>query len=97
MEDATDKHPVTPGEVVPARELLADMYFQMGDFVNALTAYEGDLQRHQGRYNGLYGAALSAKKSGDRQKARQYFLEWQTVAKLSQSERGQLLENEFLL
>jgi len=26
MEDSTEKHPVTPGEVLPARELLADMY-----------------------------------------------------------------------
>jgi tetratricopeptide (TPR) repeat protein len=97
MEDATDKHPVTPGEVVPARELLGDMYFQMGDFANALRAYEGDLERHKGRFNALYGAALSAKRSGDRQKAQQYFLEWQAVAKRSSRKQGQLLEKEFLL
>lgn len=28
MEDKTEKHPVTPGEVIPARELLADMLFR---------------------------------------------------------------------
>jgi hypothetical protein len=26
MEDKTEKHPVTPREVIPARELLGDMY-----------------------------------------------------------------------
>ena len=29
MEDKTEKHPVTPGEVIPARELLGDMLLQM--------------------------------------------------------------------
>jgi hypothetical protein len=30
MEDASEKNPVTPGEVIPARELLADMLLEMG-------------------------------------------------------------------
>jgi tetratricopeptide (TPR) repeat protein len=69
MEDATEKHPVTPGEVIPARELLGDMYFETGDFKNAMTAYENNLVRHPNRYNGLYGAVQAAKKVGDKDKA----------------------------
>ena len=43
MEDSTEKHPVTPGEVLPARELL-DMYLDANETENALQAYEAVLQ-----------------------------------------------------
>lgn len=65
MEDSTEKHPVTPGEIIPARELLGDMYLETGDPVMALEAYRADLKRHPNRFNGLYGAGLAAEKSGD--------------------------------
>lgn len=73
MEDATQKSPVTPGEVIPARELLGDMLLQMGDSKAALEAYQEDLRRHPNRFNGLYGAGLAAEKSGDAGKARFYY------------------------
>jgi len=83
MEDATEKHPVTPGEVIPARELLGDMYFETGDFKNAMTAYENDLVRHPRRYNGLYGAAQAARKIGDKEKADKFYQQLQANAKSS--------------
>jgi tetratricopeptide (TPR) repeat protein len=73
MEDRTEKHPVTPCEVVPARELLADMQMEMKQWDRALTAYEQDLKKHPNRFNGLYGAAIASEKSGDGQKANAYF------------------------
>lgn len=73
MEDKTQKHPVTPGEVLPARELLGDMLLQVGKPSEALAAYELALQRHPNRLNALYGAGLSAKKAGDGQKVNAYF------------------------
>jgi tetratricopeptide (TPR) repeat protein len=73
MEDATEKNPVTPGEVIPARELLGDMLIQMNYCTKALEAYQEDLKRHPNRFNGLYGAGLSAEKSGDAGKARSYY------------------------
>ncbi|HZK64388.1 MAG TPA: hypothetical protein VFC34_09595 [Puia sp.] len=73
MEDATQKSPVTPGEVIPARELLGDMLMQMGNSKGALAAYQDDLKRHPNRFNGLYGAAVAAEKSGDAGKARYYY------------------------
>ncbi len=72
MEDATAKHPVTPGEIIPARELLADMYLEAGDSQRALQVYEEDLKRHPNRFNGIYGAAIASKKSGDSAKAEQF-------------------------
>lgn len=61
MEDGTMKHPVTPGEVLPARELLADMYMEMGKPDKALIAYETDLDRHPGRLNGMRGKQIAMK------------------------------------
>ena len=72
MEDATAKHPVTPGEIIPARERLADMYLEAGDSQRALQVYEEDLKRHPNRFNGIYGAAIASKKSGDAAKAEQF-------------------------
>ena len=72
-EDATEKNPVTPGEVIPARELLADMLLEMGYNEKALTAYLEDLKTHPNRFNGLYGAGLSAEKCGDKKNAASYY------------------------
>src|SRR6185295_13634719 len=36
LEDKTDKHPVTPGSVLPAREMLADLLLELGDAAAAL-------------------------------------------------------------
>jgi tetratricopeptide (TPR) repeat protein len=64
MEDKTEKHPVTPGEVLPARELLGDMYLEMKQADKALEAYQADLEKHPNRYNGLHGASQSAAMCG---------------------------------
>ncbi len=73
LEDSTEKHPVTPCEVIPARELLGDMLLQMNLPAQALEAYEADLKRHPKRFNGLYGAALSSQKINKKEKALYYF------------------------
>ncbi len=61
LEDATLKHPVTPGEVLPARELLAEMYLADGNAASALEAYKTDLVTHPKRLNALKGSALAEK------------------------------------
>ncbi|PVY37947.1 tetratricopeptide repeat protein [Pontibacter virosus] len=74
-EDALDKHPVTPGAVVPARELLGDMLLLSKKPAEAMLAYEASLQVSPKRYNSLYGAALAAERAKDKQKAKSYYLE----------------------
>lgn len=91
MEDATAKHPVTPGEIIPARELLGDMYMEIGDFSNAINAYKADLNRHPNRFNGLYGAGLALEKAGDIQKANQYYEQLLANSNTSLSDRPQML------
>jgi len=78
-EEATAKHPVTPGEVLPARELLADMYMEIGDSKSALKEYERDLNKHPNRFNGLYGAVVAANKIGDQESARKYYSKLVTI------------------
>lgn len=73
LEDKTEKHPVTPGEVLPASELLEDMLLAMNQPLEALQAYEENLKRNPNRFNGIYGAAVAAKTLGDKIKATTYF------------------------
>lgn len=73
LEAASEKHPVTPGAVVPARELLGDMLLELKQGNEALAAYEASLLNSPKRFNGLYGAARAAQLSGDQKKAAGYF------------------------
>jgi hypothetical protein len=89
MEDSTSKHPVTPGEVLPARELYADMLLRMRQNENALQAYEKVLQKSPNRFNSLYGAAVAAEKSGLMDKAHFYYKRLSSIAS-SNSNRPEL-------
>jgi tetratricopeptide (TPR) repeat protein len=60
MEDKTQKHPVTPGEVLPARELLADLYLAINDPAKALEMYEKNLELRPNRRNSVAGAMKAA-------------------------------------
>ncbi len=71
-EDAVDKHPVTPGEVLPARELFADLLYEAGRHADALAEYEAVLDSSPNRLNAMLGAARSAEKSGHADLARRY-------------------------
>jgi hypothetical protein len=90
LEDKTEKHPVTPGEVIPARELLGDMLLQMNKPGMALAAYEENLKKHPNRFNGLYGAALAAERNHDLQKANTYFHLLAGIANSPDSKRPEL-------
>ncbi|WP_188548263.1 tetratricopeptide repeat protein [Hymenobacter qilianensis] len=83
LEDSTEKHPVTPSEVLPARELLGDMLLAMNRPGEALAAYEVNLQKHPKRFNGLYSAGLAAERAGKLSKARSYYQQLLSVAAAS--------------
>lgn len=84
IEDKTEKHPVTPGEVLPARELLGDMLMEMNKPTEALEAYKADLKRHPNRFNGLYGAGIAAEKTGNVALAKSYYQQLAEIATTSQ-------------
>jgi hypothetical protein len=70
LEDATEKHPVTPGAVLPARELEGDLLTALGRPADALRSYETVLRFAPGRRRSLAGAAGAAEASGDPASAR---------------------------
>lgn len=90
MEEKTGKHPVTPGEVIPALELLGDMLLEMNQPGKALEAYEADLKKQPNRFNGLYGAAVAAQKSKDLKKAGHYYKLLTDIANPTESNRPEL-------
>ncbi len=97
MEEATDKHPVTPGEIVPVAELLGDLLLEVGESEKALTAYERALDRSQGRFNSLYGAGRAAEMAGDNDTAVYYYEQLVEVAAKADTERPRLVHaTEFL-
>lgn len=97
LEEKTEKHPVTPGEVIPARELLGDLLMQMNKWDKALEAYEANLKKHPNRFNGLYGAGLAAEQSGNLGKAKLYYGQLMKVANPANSNRPELIiANRFL-
>jgi tetratricopeptide (TPR) repeat protein len=73
LEDRTEKHPVTPGNLLPARELLGDLLLELGRPEAALPEFEASLSRWPGRFNAVYLAGLAAECAGDRGKARRYY------------------------
>ena len=72
-DDALGKHPVSPGSLLPAREVLADYLATRGRFGDARREYEATLKLSPGRLNSLHGAGLAAEKSGDREGALAHF------------------------
>ncbi len=80
LEAESEKNPVTPGAILPAGELLADMYLVLGKYQHAQAAYLSKLTRSPNRFNSLYGVARSAELVGDHAKAKLYYKKLVDVA-----------------
>jgi len=75
LEDKTEKHPVTPGPVLPARELLGELLMELDQPALAAPEFEAVLRNSPKRFNATYGAARSAELSGDRARANERYSE----------------------
>jgi len=89
-EDATEKHPVTPGAIQPAREMLAELLLDTGQAAKALTEFEASQRTDPNRLHGLAGAARAAEASGDRAKARAYYTKLLELTKTADSPRPEI-------
>jgi tetratricopeptide (TPR) repeat protein len=69
-EDKTEKSPVTPGPLAPARELYGAMLLERGMAKEALAAFQATLKKEPHRLGATIGAARSAEKTGETDKAR---------------------------
>jgi hypothetical protein len=72
LEDSTDKHPVTPGSILPAREQLADLLAELGQPAAAFAEYEASLRSAPARLNSYEGAARTAERAGKKQEAKAF-------------------------
>jgi hypothetical protein len=92
QEDATEKHPVTPGSVLPAREMLGDLLLEQGQAKAAFTAFETSLQTAPGRFNSALGAARAARKNGGADTARYYYGRLVTLCAKADGNRKEVAE-----
>lgn len=90
IEDSVDKHPVTPGAVLPARHLFGDMLALMKKFPAALEAYEASLKISPNRFNSLYGAGHAAEQAGQLDKAEAYYTKLVKLTEKGTSERPKI-------
>jgi tetratricopeptide (TPR) repeat protein len=89
-EDKTEKSPVTPGPLAPARELYGVMLLERGKAAEALAAFEASMAKEPNRFNGLAGAARAAERAGDAAKARNYYTRLVALAKSGDGSRPEL-------
>ncbi len=73
LEASTEKHPVTPGALQPAYELLGDLLLELNQPGEALEAYELSLAKWPRRFNSVLGAARAAVGSGEQLLAESYY------------------------
>jgi len=91
-EDKTDKHPVTPGPLAPARELYGAMLLDRGMAKEALAAYEAVLKKEPNRLAAYIGVTKSAKASGDQARARESAVQIARLTADADISRPELIE-----
>ena len=89
LEETVEKHPVTPGPILPARELEGDLFMILGRHADALASYEKTLQREPRRARTLYGAARAAEQAGNTAVARAKYTELMDVMSKADQTRSE--------
>jgi hypothetical protein len=97
LDDATDKHPVTPGAILPAREQLGELLLELKQPSAALTEFETSLRTTPERFNGLYGAARAATLASDQKKARSYYQKLVALTRQADTPRPEIDEAKAFL
>jgi hypothetical protein len=90
LEETTPKHPVTPGAILPARELQGDLLLAVGRPADALAAYSASLARAPKRARGLAGAIRAATQAGDQATARRLRQEYRMLMAHADRKRARL-------
>jgi tetratricopeptide (TPR) repeat protein len=97
LDDATEKHPVTPGAILPAREQLGELLLELKQPMAALQEFETSLRTTPNRFNGLYGAAHAARLAADKKRARLYYARLLTLCRQADSLRPEIEEAKAFL
>jgi hypothetical protein len=97
LESKTSKAPVTPGEIVPASELLANLYLAANQPKKAFETYKLNLKGHPLRFNGIYGAAKAAIQLNKTAEAIYYFDQLVSLSAAVKSSRPEVAEAKAFL
>jgi tetratricopeptide (TPR) repeat protein len=97
LDDATDKHPVTPGAILPAREQLGELLLELKQPSAALAAFETSLGSTPERFNGIYGAARAASLASDQKKAKLYYEKLIVLTRQADSLRPEIADAKAFL
>jgi tetratricopeptide (TPR) repeat protein len=92
LDDLTEKHPVTPGNVLPAREQLGELLLELKQPKEALQEFESALRSAPNRFNGLYGAARAARQIPDQIKAKEYYRKLVQLSRYADTARPEIAE-----
>jgi tetratricopeptide (TPR) repeat protein len=96
-DDATDKHPVTPGAILPAREQLGELLLELKQPLAALQEFETSLAQAPNRFTGLYGAARAARLASDQKRAKTYYAKLMALCRQADSTRPEIEEAKTFL
>jgi hypothetical protein len=92
LEDSMDKHPATPGAVLPAHELRADLLLERKDGAAALQEYQAVFRTDPNRFRSVLGTARAARLAGDGAKAKEAYRQLVTLCAAADTERPELVE-----
>jgi tetratricopeptide (TPR) repeat protein len=90
IEETVDKHPVTPGPILPSRELEGDLLLELNRPREALHAYEAALRYDPNRARAVFGAARAAEMAGRSGNARERYMEYLQLMERAEAERPEL-------
>jgi hypothetical protein len=96
-EDKTEKSPVTPGPLAPARELFGAMLLERGMAKEALVQFEGTMAKEPNRFNGYVGLAKAAQAAGDPARAKAAYDKLIALATAADGDRPVLAEAKAFL
>ncbi|MBV8437129.1 MAG: hypothetical protein JOY95_06405 [Silvibacterium sp.] len=96
-EDRTDKNNVTPGVILPAREMLGEMLLEQKQPAQAMIEFEATLHTAPSRFNALAGAARAATLSGNNEKAKTYYAQLLAICGHADGNRPELQDARSLL
>ena len=80
LETTVEKHPVSPGALLPPHEALGDLLMDLDRPAEALKAYQASEKIWPKRYNTMLGAARAAAAAGDKESAQALYAKLLEVA-----------------
>ncbi|MBV1800415.1 hypothetical protein [Siccirubricoccus sp. G192] len=89
-EGRTEKAPVTPGPLAPARELYAEALLDAGQYAEAQREFEAVLRNEPRRFRAVYGAGRAAELAGEREAARRAYSQLLEITARADTQRPEL-------